>query len=110
VGSNGASQAILDARTLGAAILAHDTTPSALDRYEATVRPAVNKVVLANRGNGPDAIMQMVEDRCNGDFTRMDEVVTQAEKAAHADRYKRLAGLDVAALNARPSLIAADKL
>jgi 2-polyprenyl-6-methoxyphenol hydroxylase-like FAD-dependent oxidoreductase len=106
VGSNGASQAIIDARVLGAALRAEGTGPAALAAYDAALRPSVNKVVLANRGAGPDAIMQMVEDRCGGDFARMDAVITPAEKAAHAARYKQLAGLDIAALNARPPTIA----
>ncbi len=107
VGSNGASQAILDARILGAAMQRQGVTPHALSAYEATVRPSVNKVIVANRGSGPDAIMQMVEDRCGGDFDRMDEVISDAEKAEHAAHYKRLAGLDISELNARPPIIAA---
>src|SRR3546814_5635351 len=49
IGSNGASQAILDARVLTREILAHGTTPEALAAYEAERRPATAKIVLANR-------------------------------------------------------------
>jgi 5-methylphenazine-1-carboxylate 1-monooxygenase len=106
VGSNGASQAILDARILGAKLQEHGVTAEALRAYENEVRPAVNKVVLANRGSGPDAIMQMVEDRCGGVFQRIEDVISKQELAAHAAKYKKLAGLSIDDLNARPPTIA----
>lgn len=105
VGSNGASQAIIDAREIGAAILAHGRTPEALEAYEAQVRPRTTALGLANRGKGPDAVMQMVEDRCGGVFDRIDDVIPRAELAAHAEHYKRLAGFSIEALNARPPII-----
>lgn len=105
VGSNGASQAIVDARTLGACLMAHGTTPDALIAYEALIRPRTTKVTLANRGTGPDAILQWVEDRCGGQFDDIDTVIPQAELAAHSAKYKSLAGFDVEALNAQPALI-----
>lgn len=105
VGSNGASQAIVDAREIGAAILAHGRTPEALESYEAKVRPRTTAVGLANRGKGPDAVMQMVEDRCGGVFDDIETVIPRAELAAHAAHYKRLAGFDIEALNALPPII-----
>ncbi|WP_323039362.1 flavin-dependent oxidoreductase [Gemmobacter sp.] len=107
VGSNGASQAIVDARMIGAAIRAHGVTPQALETYEAEVRPRTTAVGLANRGSGPDAVMQMVEDRCGGVFDQIDEVIPRADLAAHAEHYKRLAGFSVDVLNARPPIIPA---
>lgn len=105
VGSNGASQAILDARILVARFLEHGVNRLALDAYDADLRPGINKVLLANRGSGPDAIMQMAEDRCGGDFTRLDEVLPVKERRVHADHYKALAGLSVDVINARAPLI-----
>lgn len=107
VGSNGASQAILDARTLGAKLLEHGLSAQALTAYEHAVRPVVNKVVLANRGSGPDAIMQVVEDRCGGVFERIEDVISRRELADHAEKYKKLAGLNIEALNARRPTIGA---
>ena len=106
VGSNGSGQAILDARTLGRAIREHGPTPEALEAYEAARRPRTTAIQRANRGRGPDAIMQMVEDRTGGEFDRMDALVPMAERAAHAERYKALAGTSVAALNAEPPILA----
>ena len=106
VGSSGASQAILDARILGAAILEYGIGEKAAQIYEAQVRPIANRVTLANRGNGgPDAIMQMAEDRCGGDFSHLDAVLPYAERAAHALAFKRLVGLSVDGINKRPSII-----
>ena len=98
VGSSGATQAILDARHLGAAILEHSVGMQAAIAYESKIRPLANAVTLANRGNGgPDAIMQMAEDRCLGDFSKLDSVLPIKERAAHAANFKRLAGLSVSA-------------
>lgn len=105
VGSNGASQAIVDARVLGAAILEHGQTPDALMSYEAQVRPRTTQVTLANRGAGPDAILQKVEDICGGQFANIENIIPARELAEHAAKYKALAGFGVAELNAAPPTI-----
>ena len=108
VGSNGASQAILDARVIGARFLSQGVTPSALAAYEAEVRPLATAIGQANRaGKGPDAVLQQVEDLCSGDFGTIEEVIPRAELAAHAERYKSIAGFSIEALNARPATIKA---
>ena len=107
VGSSGASQAIVDARIIGAKLLAHGVGPQALRAYEDEVRPATNAVTLANRsGGGPDAIMQMVEDRCSGVFDKIDDVIPRQDLADHAAKFKTMAGFGIEALNQRPDLIA----
>ncbi|THH37167.1 flavin-dependent oxidoreductase [Aliishimia ponticola] len=106
VGSNGASQAIVDARLIGAQFQAKGVSTDALLAFEEIVRPQMANVVAANRsGNGPDGVMQMVEDRCGGTFARIEDVIPRAELAAHAEKFKALAGFGIDALNARPSLI-----
>ena len=110
VGSNGASQAIVDARIIGASILAHGVCPRALSAFEEKVRPESRKVILANRGSGPDAVMQMVEDRCGGVFEKIDDVIPREELAAHAARYKSMAGFGIEELNARPPTIDPSKI
>ena len=107
VGSNGASQAIVDARTLGARLRDHGPSPAALAGYDAQVRPRMERMILANRGSGPDAVMQMVEDRCGGVFDRIEDVIPRADLAAHAARYKALAGFDIETINRQPPLIGA---
>lgn len=105
VGSSGASQAVVDARVLGAKLLEHGVGPEALAAYEAAVRPGANAVILANRGSGPDAVLQWVEDRCGGVFDDIEDVIPRAELAAHAARYKKLAGFSIDELNALPPTI-----
>ncbi|SHM30710.1 flavin-dependent oxidoreductase [Roseibium suaedae] len=105
VGSNGASQAIVDARKLGAAFLEHGASEDALQAYEAEMRPATAKIVLTNRGAGPDAVLQVVEDRCGGSFNHVNDVISQEELTAHAHKYKAIAGFAIDALNSQPSLI-----
>jgi len=110
VGSNGASQAIIDARVIGAKLLEHGQTPQALNAYEAAVRPVTTGVFHANRGSGPDAIMQWVEDRCAGKFDNIDDVIAHADLAAHSEKYKSVAGFSIDALNAQPPLIPPNSL
>ena len=105
IGSNGASQGILDARVLTREIQAHGPTALALQAYEAERRPATAKIVLANRGNGPEQVMQLVEQRAPNGFDRIEDVLTPAELEGTAAAYTRLAGFDVDGLNARPSIV-----
>lgn len=99
VGSNGASAAIMDARTLGAAFVEHGLTAKALETYEAKMRPLTTGLINANRGEGPDAILQWVEDQCGGEFDNIEAVIPRAELAAHSAKYKRIAGFSVEELN-----------
>lgn len=106
VGSNGASQAILDARLIGAQILEHGVTAQALTAFEVQVRPITTGVGLANRaGGGPDGVLQQVEDLCGGDYDVIDDVIPIAKLAEHAEKYKSLAGFSIAELNSRPRTI-----
>lgn len=105
IGSNGASQAILDARVLTRELMAHGLTAEALKAYEAERLPATARIVTANRGNGPEQVMQMVEERAPEGFDRIDDVLSAEEREGTAAAYKRLAGFDKDALNARPPIV-----
>jgi 2-polyprenyl-6-methoxyphenol hydroxylase-like FAD-dependent oxidoreductase len=93
-GSNGAGQAILDARAL-AEELARGDAPAALAAYEARRLAPTSNVVLENRRNPPDAILREVYER-TGDkpFRRIEEVIDDTELREISDRYKRVAGYD----------------
>jgi 5-methylphenazine-1-carboxylate 1-monooxygenase len=105
VGSNGASQAILDARVLTGCLRHYRDDPErALQRYDDIRRPATANIVLSNRRQGPEASMQVVEQRAPNGFSRLEDVVTTAELQAITEQYKKLAGFSVAELNARGSL------
>jgi 2-polyprenyl-6-methoxyphenol hydroxylase-like FAD-dependent oxidoreductase len=94
-GSNGAGQAILDARALADCLRATDDPAAALRAYEAIRREATANVVRTNRTNPPDAILREVYLR-TGDkpFDAIDRVISRAELAAITERYKQVAGYD----------------
>jgi 5-methylphenazine-1-carboxylate 1-monooxygenase len=105
IGSNGASQAILDARVLTREILAHGPTHDALAAYEAERRPATTELVKLNRRNGPEQVMQMVEERAPNGYSVITNVMSQQELEDIAANYKRVAGFQVEALNAKPPIV-----
>ena len=104
-GSNGASQAIVDARVIGAKMLAHGATPAALAAYDAELCGPVSALVLRNRGAGPFGLLNLVDERCGGSFDRIDDVIPPAERAAFLAGYKAAAGFARDALNAAPPTI-----
>jgi len=108
VGSNGASQAIVDARVLGAAMLKHGVTGEALRAYDEKLCADISALVLRNRGAGPFGILGMVDERCGGVFEDIDQVIPPAERESFMARYKAAAGFAVEALNAAEPTIAPD--
>ena len=107
VGSNGASQSIIDTRVLGASFVAHGVTPDALTAYEESLHEEISALVLRNRGHGPIAILGVVDERCGGWFDDIEEIVPRAEIEAFMGRYKEAAGFAMDALNAAPRTIPA---
>jgi 2-polyprenyl-6-methoxyphenol hydroxylase-like FAD-dependent oxidoreductase len=105
IGSNGSSQAILDARVLAREVWRAGASPDALLGYEAERRPPTTRIVLANRGNGPEQVMQLVQQRAPGGFADIRDVLTAEELEGTASAYKRLAGFDREALNSRPPIV-----
>ena len=62
-------------------------------------------IVLANRANGPEQVMQLVELRAPEGFSRIEDVLTPDELEGTAAAYKNVAGFDRDALNARASIV-----
>lgn len=102
IGSNGSSQAIIDARVL-AHSLATKPIDAALSAYVDERLPPTRAVMQANRGMGPEIVMQIAHERAPDGFDSVEEVFAPGELAATAAEYKRIAGFDPEALNARPS-------
>jgi len=98
-GSNGAGQAILDARALRDALADGADPAAALRAYEAARLPATARVVLANRATPPDAILREVWRR-TGDrpFTHIEDVIDVSELRGISERYKEVAGFSHEAL------------
>lgn len=109
IGSNGASQGILDARVLAGCIRSHRNEPDrALAVYEAHRRPATSAIVLANRGLGPEMPMRLVHERAPEGFDHIDDVISPKEILEVTDGYRRTAGFALEALSSGVSLIDGD--
>jgi 5-methylphenazine-1-carboxylate 1-monooxygenase len=94
VGSNGASQAILDARCL-CDLLATHPVPDALKAYQADRLPATAAVVSSNRVGGPERVIDLIASRAPDGFERIEDVATEAERAGIVRGYAQLAGFSV---------------
>ena len=105
-GSNGAGQAILDARTLTGCLVRNRKTEKALKEYEQTRLKAANELVLLNRADPPDTMLREVHRR-TGDrpFARIEDVIAREELVALSENYKRVAGFERESLARRESLV-----
>ena len=105
-GSNGAVQAIIDARFLAGQFRRGGLNAASLEAYEQVRREATSRVVLMNRSNPPDAILREVRER-SGDqpYARIEDVIGNDELAAISARYKSVSGADIEALRTRPSYV-----
>lgn len=81
VGSNGASQAILDARALADALQA-GPVQQALGAYEAARRPQTAAIVTANRRGGPEGVIDAVEALAPDGFDDVEAVLSYAQRQA----------------------------
>lgn len=104
-GSNGASQAIVDARALGAAMLEHGVTQQALAAYDAKLCGPISQLILRNRGAGPFGLLNIVDERCGGRFDSIDDVIPPKERADFMAGYRAAAGFAIEALNKAPRTI-----
>ena len=98
-GSNGAGQAILDAKALTSALSGIADPAAALAAYEKQRLEATTRIVLTNRTNPPDAILREVFQRTHDrPFKTIDDVISRKELVALSDGYKRIAGYSKDAL------------
>ena len=104
-GSNGGSQAIVDARVLGAAIVEHRATQQALAAYDDKLCGPISQLILRNRGAGPFGLLNIVDERCGGTFDNIDDVIRPEERAEFMAGYRAAAGFAVDKLNNAPPTI-----
>lgn len=105
-GSNGAGQAIVDARFLAGELKKTGLKEEALKTYDRIRVEATTQVVLTNRVNPPDAILREVFERSKGKrFERLEDVIARSELQAIADNYRKVAGFDAASLARRSSFL-----
>ncbi len=98
-GSNGAMQAMIDARLL-AGLLASSTSPvTALKAYQDSRLALVNRIVLTNRSQPPDFLIETVEKRTgHKPFERLEDVITREELRTILETYKTLTGYSAESL------------
>ena len=105
-GSNGGSQAIMDARHLGAMMIAHGATEARARGVRRKILRPISQLVLRNRGAGPFGLLAMVDERCGGTFDNIDDVIPPDERNAFMAGYKAAAGFAIESLNKAPRTIA----
>jgi 5-methylphenazine-1-carboxylate 1-monooxygenase len=104
-GSNGGSQAIVDSRVLGAAMVEHGAMPEALEAFDAKLCGPISQLILRNRGAGPFGLLNLVDERCGGTFDNIDDVIPPGERAEFMAGYKAAAGFAIDNLNKAPPTI-----
>jgi flavin-dependent dehydrogenase len=104
-GSNGASQAIVDARVIGAAMLEHGVSPEALSLYDDLLCSKISEVVLRNRSAGPFGLLNILHERCGGVFDDIEAVIPGDERDEFMGKYKAAAGFSIETLNSAPPTI-----
>lgn len=92
VGSNGASQAILDARCLADCLKSAEHPRAALWQYEQQRLPATAEVVALNRGGGPERVIDEVEKRAPAGFENIDDVLSETDRQVLVRGYAQTAG------------------
>jgi 2-polyprenyl-6-methoxyphenol hydroxylase-like FAD-dependent oxidoreductase len=92
VGSNGASQAILDARCLADELARAEHPMAALHAYEAERLPKTAEIVRSNRKGGPEGVIDAVEERAPNGFDDIEKVLPYAEREAIVRGYAQKAG------------------
>ncbi|KAG8630273.1 hypothetical protein KVT40_001892 [Elsinoe batatas] len=102
IGSNGASQAVLDAEALANCISESvDDIPAALEKYQTLRLPPTAKIVMANRANGPDQVLQLAFERAPKGFKNVYDVIPKEELEGIGAQYKAIAGFDMENVNAK---------
>lgn len=100
IGSNGATQAIIDAETLAKCLVEkHDDLPGALQAYQDLRLPPTAQIVMANRANGPDHVLQLAHERAPDGFENVYDIIPKEELEGIGAAYKAIAGFERDAVN-----------
>ena len=94
IGSNGASQAIIDGEAITQELLATADPEIALKRYEERRLPPMARIVDSNRRKGIDIMLDIVEQRAPQGFTDLESVLPAQELEQIVGDYKRLVAQD----------------
>ena len=103
VGSNGASQAILDARALADRLAGAEHPTHALWAYEQERLPPTAQIVRMNRSGGPEGVIDAVEARAPDGFSNIDAVLSYEQRMAIVRGYAATAGFARDQVNRAPA-------
>ena len=103
VGSNGATQAILDGRVLAHALATHTSVDEALACYERERLPAMTKLQQTNRRMGPERVIDIVHRLAPDGFVQVEDVISREELERVSAEYAETGGFTPATLNSRSS-------
>jgi hypothetical protein len=101
VGSNGASQAILDARALADALAQAEHPRHGLAVYEADRLPKTAEISTLNRLGGPERVIDAVEALAPNGFDDVERVLSYTRREAIVKSYAGKAGFSLAQVNKR---------
>lgn len=101
-GSNGATQAMLDAEVIAQCLRDDADVERALLAYQTERLGPTSQLVLDNRETGPERVLEIVAERCPDGFDKIEDVIPHDELQAIADSYKKLARFDRESVN-RPT-------
>ncbi|KAM7192886.1 3-hydroxybenzoate 6-hydroxylase [Naviculisporaceae sp. PSN 640] len=106
IGSNGATQAVIDAETLAARLSEIASTwqqdgvvEKALTQYQEQRLPPTSKIVMANRANGPDHVLEIAHQRAPNGFENIYDIIGKEELESIGAAYKAIAGFEKEAVN-----------
>jgi 5-methylphenazine-1-carboxylate 1-monooxygenase len=94
IGSNGASQSIIDGEAITQELSAGDDPERALRRYEERRLPPMARIVESNRRKGIDVMLDIVEERAPQGFSDLETVLPANELERIVGDYKKLAAQD----------------
>ncbi|WP_246096742.1 FAD-dependent monooxygenase [Streptomyces botrytidirepellens] len=104
MGSNGATQSIVDARVLARELALRDSLTAALAAYEAERLPALTRIQASARRRGPEVVIDLAHQRAPGGFEDVAEAFPGVELQSISEEFARLGGFDPETVNTRPSL------
>lgn len=103
MGSNGATQSVVDGRVLAAALAGHRDVEEALRSYEAERRPGMNELQAVNRRMGPEIVINIAHERAPDGFESIDRVIPVEELTEISAHYAQLGAFDPETVNTRRS-------
>lgn len=99
VGSNGASQAILDARALSDCLVASTNVQQALQNYQDRRLPLTTKIVANNLTGGPERVLDLIANRAPRGFDNIHDIASNEELRTIVQGYSNLAGFEKSQIN-----------